>query len=262
MAPGSSAAPGSVSSSPVTRTATRGPLCAAELGSADRRRDAQLGGAELRARLQNDGIDGDVLAGAPDILAGPRFGHRNPIVFELCRLYRGQVRHASPDPPPFTAVVRSTGTTASAPSGTTAPVEIRTAEPAETASPTNGRPARASPITSSSAARPCHHRVAVHRRAVEGRHVDRARHVFGQHSTERGVQRNRLVPEPGDGVEHAPAGLVDRDQLAHGRNLLRKPGRPSAVCGDTMRRGWHPSGDRSRALSARGTSLRSSGSSV
>ena len=80
MRPGPSGAPGSVSSSPVMRTATRGLPAQRELAPSDGRRDAQLGGAQLGAGSQNDGIEGDVLAGAPNIRARVDLRHADAIV--------------------------------------------------------------------------------------------------------------------------------------------------------------------------------------
>ena len=77
---------------------------------------------------------------------------------------------------------------------------------------------------------PRHHRVPVHRRAVEGGHRDRARHVLGQHAAQRGVERDRLVPQPGDGLKDALTGLRDRDQVAHGA-IFAEILAPSAVSG-------------------------------
>src|SRR5213078_2354871 len=54
---------------------------------------------------------------------------------------------------------------------------------------------------------------AVHRRRVERRDVEGARHVLGQDAPERLVDRDRLRRERPDRAEHGAAGVVDWEQV-------------------------------------------------
>ena len=168
------AAPGSVSSSPVTRTATRGLLRASELGSPDRRRDAQLGGPECACPLAERRHRGECprrrsrtfvarrrLSGTRDrLLHRRRSLHRNHGVGALGQHRPGRNPHGR--------------------------------DPAHHARIRMPRPRLAH--HGELRRRPRHHREPVHRRAVEGRHGERARHLLGQHPAERGVERYRFVP--------------------------------------------------------------------
>ena len=98
-------------------------------------------------------------------------------------------------PPPSTTV-SSWMMTASAPSGITPPVKIRTASPAPTAL-SNGRPAATSPITLSRAAT-CRgvgraHRIAVHRRHRLRRLGAQRRDVARQHAVMGGIERDHFL---------------------------------------------------------------------
>ena len=113
--PGRSGSPGSCSSSPVVSTVTRGAPRAGDLAAADRGEHPELGRARARSPA------------ASTVLAGAR-----------CPRPRGGCRAGldlGPGPRPRSAPpsVSSTRTTASAPSGTIAPVEIAIASPASSA---------------------------------------------------------------------------------------------------------------------------------
>ena len=100
---------------------------------------------------------------------------------------------------PSSTVVSSCWAIASAPSGTGAPVEMRTVVPGSTTTPAAGaglrladelQPRRAAGGVGGD------DRVAVHRRGVERRHVVRRARVVGERAAERVVERDVL------GVEH------------------------------------------------------------
>ena len=116
--------------------AARPAACCGQVTEArpERGEHAHLGRADLGARDEHLLARPHVLAGAPDVGARARCPARATR-------------------PSAAASVRSTGTTASAPAGTGAPVEMRTAVPGSSR-PANGCPARASPTTGSSAAGP------------------------------------------------------------------------------------------------------------
>ena len=104
--------------------------CTEHPRAADGRQQGDVPRTSARCRAGDDLSDADVLAGATDMGAGVR------------RLTDGDGLALRPPP------VHSTGTTASAPSGSGAPVMIRTAPPGASAA---GRdePAAASPATGS-----------------------------------------------------------------------------------------------------------------
>ena len=144
-----------------------------------------VAGSIVRPRLEHD------VARAPLRIPGARCGRRCPPAPGSPR--GGRRRRAR---------VFSTGWTAVAPAGTGAPVITCTACPGG-----SGRsgywPARIWPATSSTTGASADvggaHRVAVHRRAVEGRHVGVRAHVLGEHAAQR-VRQRRPPPRPGAGV--------------------------------------------------------------
>ena len=193
MPPGPSGCPGSVSSSPVTSSATRG-------------RRAQRSVARPTEA-------------ATPISAGPS---RSP-----ARSTTSPAAMSSPErrmlPPasvagtltrPFTCSVRSTGTTAVAPSGTSAPVEIAIASPWRTVAPA-GCPARDSATTSSSAGSPA---ITAYPSMAElsngGTEIWLAT-VLGQHAAERLGQSHFFGRQRLHGLEHQPARLGYGDQIPH-----------------------------------------------
>ncbi len=159
MPPGARGSPGRVSSSPVATTATRG----------------------LRVTSTSARSPAASTATSRGVMRRPRSMSRSP-----ARKSRPRRRTFSPGcgacvmrtlSPSGTA--SSWITTASAPSGTTPPVKIRTAWPATTR-PSKGCPAGASPITASSAARVCigdAHGIAVHRRHRRRRMIERGHRI-------------------------------------------------------------------------------------
>ena len=161
--PGRAGRAGSTSSSPVTTTATRGRRAQAQLRHAGRRRDPELGRAEARARGEH--------ASRPR--GCPRRRGGSP-----CRRERGG------DPQLAVACsASSTRSTASAPAGTIAPVEMPIASPGPSV-PSYGRAGarladqpqlrRASPGVAAGGVGGAQ-REPVHRRVVEARHVVCAR---------------------------------------------------------------------------------------
>ena len=134
---------------------------------------------------------------------------------------RGRARpRPGPRPSRRRASVSSTRTTASAPSGTIAPVEIAIASPAPTLAAA-GWPARDSPTTRSAPARRGGaggvggaDRVAVHRRVVEAGHGVGGGDVLGEHPAERLAERRparRRAARTRSSTSRAR--LVDLDQL-------------------------------------------------
>ena len=119
--------------------------------------------------------------------------------------------------PASRGLVRSTGSTPSAPAGNAAPVEIRTASPG-----TDGpRVRRAGPGLAGDPqrppGRPGRRRVAVHRGVVERRDVVRRRDGLGQHAAGGGGERRRPPP--------AAAGRAPARPPAPRRRSARAPRR-------------------------------------
>ncbi len=199
MRPGPSGSPGSASSSPVTSTATRGRRAQA---SRPRPTDA-----------------------ATPSSAGPSTVPRRRTT-SPARTSSPARRTLSPSSDASTRTrsparsVRSTGTTAVAPSGTAAPVEMRIAVPGPAGRRRPAGARLADHLELGLAARD--HGVAVHRGAVERRDVDRALDVLGEHPAERRAERDLLAAERPHGGEHPLPRLLDRDQLSHRANLRKE----------------------------------------
>ena len=110
---------------------------------------------------------------------------------------------------PSACSASSTRSTASAPAGTIAPVEMTVASPGPSV-PSYGRPARDSPtrLSSTGAAGPAPRdvrgaqRESVHRRVVEARHVVRARDVACEHAAVRVGQRDGFELRSRSALEH------------------------------------------------------------
>ena len=128
------------------------------------------------------------------------------------------------------ATVSSWMMTASAPSGITPPVKIRTASPAPIVL-SNGRPAATSPITFRRAAT-CGgvgraHRIAVHRRHRLRRLGAQRRNVARQHAVIGGVQRDHFLGQRLGAREDRGKRVGNRHQ-GHGK--LLNPERGERLC--------------------------------
>ena len=223
-APAAAAAPGSTSSEPVDRTSTTG-----------RRRTGSVAVPTAAAR--------PIWAGPSTVPAGSTTdpAATSSPVRRTCAPTPGPARSRTRSVPPS---VCSTGTIASAPAGSGAPVMIRCTVPAASAG-TSVRPAGMSAATGSSTGRSAvgsgqlggAHRVAVHRGVVERRQRHRGDQVGGQH------------PAAGLGQPH----LLGRGRPAAGPRP--RPGVPRPIAGSSSQVPWPRSSScrmRARAPGARG----------
>ena len=200
MAPGASWAPGSVSSSPVTSTATRGRRLQRNAGRPTEALTPSSAGPSRVPELKHPRPGGDVLARIAHVLTGIRRRYPDPAVRHrlLDVLQRddrvGAVRHGGAGGDPHRRPRPHAHRGGMAGPRLTDDLEL-------------GRGAGRD-------------RVAVHRRAGERGHADRAGHVLREHAAEGPSKRHLLRSERPDGGEHPLACRVDGDQRPAGAHSI------------------------------------------
>ena len=195
--------------------------------------DADLGRAHAGAGGQ-DGLAGaDVVARRAHVAAGRRRRRRAVTV--------------SPS-----TVTSSTCSTASAPSGIAAPVEMRTASPSPTADGRRAPPRATRRRCAARARRARPHGEAVHRAVGERGHVAVGDDVLGQHAAERVLDRDVLGGQRVHGGEHLRARLVDGEGHAQIIAAVGRGWYPGCDARGPVRRPAPASGRRRAARSARG----------